>query len=180
MKALPAYRRMFAAMAGVAIAALLLRSQLSDSLVLRGDACWYAGNVREALRYYGRAVWIDDDDGVAVDRLSFVAMTARDRFALRESTDVASRFLRRHPDDDVVRLDRAMAYRAMGDRAHAFDDFVAAGLHAHDPRALTFAGYAAAAQGRSRRARSLWRTALAFSPAFVPAARALARWRNAK
>ena len=175
MKPIPLYRRVLVAAVGITCAAFLTRSQLADALVLRGDECLYRAQPGAGLSYYRRALWLDGSDGAAVDRFAFVAMTLRDPHALKDSVAIASAYLRRAPNDDVVRLDRAMAYRALGKHASALADFATAGGRARDPRALTFAGYEAKALGHLRLARALWSRALALEPNFLPARHALVR-----
>lgn len=180
MNELSVSRRLCLACIGIGLSAWVLRPQLADALVLRGDACLYGAQPFSALRYYRRAAWIDPSDGVAVDRFAFVAMTTHEPAALREGIGLASSYLRRRGDDDVVRMDRAMAYRALRDPGRALEDFAAVGRRTRDVRALTFAGYAAAAVGQSVRARALWRSALALAPGFPAALHALTRLRTAR
>ncbi|MGA8533595.1 MAG: hypothetical protein WB615_05760 [Candidatus Tumulicola sp.] len=168
-------RRLAPALGGVAISAVLLRGQLADALVVRGDECLFRARPAASLRYYRRAIWIDPRDSVAVDRLLFVAMTLRDRRALDDGIVSATRYLEWKPDDNVVRLDRAMACRVTGRQSEALGDFAIVGRATHDARALTFAGYAAQAIGQPRRASYFWRAALLLSPDFPAAKHALAR-----
>lgn len=175
MRPIPVTRRLALAIIGIVIAATVLRPQLSDALVLRGDGCLYRGQSAAALRYYRRAMAIDAADGVAVDRFAFVAMTSHDSGALADAIAFATAYLSRHEVDEVVRMDRAMAYRATGDADRAMSDFADVGARTRDVRALTFAGYAARAAGRRERARAFWRSAIALAPGFPPALHGLQR-----
>jgi len=168
-------RRLILSLTGIAIAACLLRAQLADALVMRGDGLLYRGNLTGAMQRYERAVWIDPDDGVAVDRYAFVALSTHRRIEMIDGVRVASAYLRRHASDGTVRMDRAMTYRALGETRRALADFREVGHCCADVRALTFAGYAALALGERKQAASLWRAALALSPNFVAARHGLAR-----
>jgi tetratricopeptide (TPR) repeat protein len=164
MRELTRARRVCLALSGIAIAAWILRPQLADSLVLRGDGFLYRAKPLSALRFYERAVAIDPQNEVAVDRYAFVAMTTHAAPAIAHSIRFASAFLRAHPDDAVVRLDRAQAYRASGHFGEALQDFARVGLRRRDPAALAFAGYAAYATGQAATARRYWRAALELQP----------------
>jgi tetratricopeptide (TPR) repeat protein len=175
MTKLSTYRRLELALAGIAISAFVLHGQLADALVVRGDECLYRAHPELALRYYRRAIRIDSGDGVAIDRLLFVAMTLHDRATLRDGIRSASRYLLSRPYDSAVRFDRAMAYRATGDQEKALGDFADVGRRTRDARALAFAGFAAQTVGQFSRARHFWRLALALAPGFPAAAHALGR-----
>ena len=101
----------------------------------------------------------------------------RDRTTLAESLSETSAYLQSHPGDNVVRMDRAMTYRAAGDANGALADFALAGTRTGDARALTFAGYAAERLRERSLARRFWRAALAAQPGFPSALRALERRR---
>ena len=170
-------RRTALALLGIAGAAWILRPQISDALVVRGDEFLYRADSRRALDYYRRALAVDGDDGAAADRFAFVAAMTRDPRANAEALRETSAYLQRHPDDSIVRMDRAMAYRAAGISRGALEDFSLVGARTNDPRAFTFAGYAAQRSGDAPLARRLWRAALALQPGFVAAKRALERTR---
>jgi tetratricopeptide (TPR) repeat protein len=168
-------RRTALALLGIAAAACILRPQISDALVVRGDEFLYRADPRRALDYYRRALAVDADDGAAADRFAFVAAMIRDPRADAEALRETSVYLQRHPDDAVVRMDRAMAYRAAGISGAALADFSLVGALTGDPRAFTFAGYAAVRRGDARLARRMWHAALALQPRFVAAKHALER-----
>ncbi len=170
-------RRIALALLGIAAAAWILRPQISDALVVRGDEFLYRADGRRALEYYRRALTVDGDDEAAADRFAFVAALLRDRGANDEALRETSAYLQRHPDDAIVRMDRAMAYRAAGLSRAALADFSVVGARTSDPRAFTFAGYAAERSGDRPLARRLWRAALALQPGFIAAERALERKR---
>ena len=172
---LRAPRRAALILFGMTASVLLLRAQLADALVARGDEFLYRSQPERALQYYSRALALDAASPRAVDRFLFVATTARNRVAMHDGIARATYYLAHHPGDDVVRMDRAMAFRATGDFAHAASDFAVVGFHGRDARALTFAGFSARAAGQSLRAARLWRSALALEPKFPPALHALQR-----
>jgi tetratricopeptide (TPR) repeat protein len=156
-----------------AIALALLRGPIAESLVVRGDTFLYRTQPSRAITYYRRAVSIDSGDGTAVDRFAFVALTERDRVAMRTALEVCSRFLGRNPNDWTIRFDRALLFHAAGNARRAEADFAMVGRAEHDARALAFAGFAARASGREHAARAYWRTALSLSPKFAAARHAL-------
>lgn len=168
-------RRCVLAACALALSALIFRSQIADALVVRGDEALYRSRTRDALAYYSRAVWFDRDSGVAVDRFAFVAMASRDAVALPIAVAIASGYLRRHGRDGVVLMDRAMAYRTLGDARAALTDFIAAANAQKDARAYAFAGDEARRTGDRHLARTMWRAALALSPGLPIAAHGLAR-----
>jgi tetratricopeptide (TPR) repeat protein len=168
-------RRTALALLGIAAAACILRPQISDALVVRGDEFLYRADLRSALDYYRRALAVDGNDGAAADRFAFVAAMTRDPSADAEALRETSAYLERHPDDTVVRMDRAMAYRAAGLSGAALADFSLVGALTNDPRAFTFAGYAAERSGDTPLARRMWHAALALQPGFIAAKRALER-----
>ncbi|HVA34434.1 MAG TPA: hypothetical protein VNG31_09815 [Candidatus Baltobacteraceae bacterium] len=170
MSDIPTWRRVALAAIALAVSGWLLRGQIADGLVVRGDEMLYRGAVSAALTYYRRAMLLDPGDGAAVDRFAFFAMNTHDGAKLRESVAIASRYLQDHPGDDVVRMDRAMAYRSLADNRDALPDFARIGKRAGDARALTFAGYCALALGQRHRAVGLLRDAVALAPS-LPAAR---------
>jgi tetratricopeptide (TPR) repeat protein len=172
-----AFRRTTVALVAVALSAAIVRPQLADALVVRGDEYLYRAQPSRALGYYARALAIDAGDGAAADRFAFVAMMLHDRAAIAEALRVTSAYLQLHPGDTTVRLDRAMAFRADGNASGALADFSLAGAQTGDARALTFAGYAAKVLGKQSLARRLWSSALAVNHNFTPAARALERYR---
>jgi tetratricopeptide (TPR) repeat protein len=168
-------RRTALALVGIGVAALILRPQISDALVVRGDEFLYRAEPGRALEYYRRAFEVDGDDGAAVDRFAFVASMRRDPRTNAEALRETSAYLERHPGDTTVRMDRAMTYRAAGIMRGALADFSLVGAWTGDPRAYTFAGYAALRCGDASLARRLWRAALTLQPGFAAAKRALRR-----
>jgi tetratricopeptide (TPR) repeat protein len=175
MNAVPAARRAVLAALSLAIAAPLFHGQIADALVVRGDEALYRARPPQALQYYRRALWFDPDSAPAVDRFAFVAMSLHDAPSLAAAAVVASRYLVRHRDDVVVRMDRAMAYRALGARREALADFAAVGLATGDARAFAFAGDEAWRLGELQLARTFWRRALILSPGMPIAVHGLAR-----
>ena len=175
MSVLHPARRIALAIAAVAVSGILLRGQMAQALVVRGDEFLYRSDSKSALRYYRRALRFDATNGVALDRLLFVATVLRDRAGMRGGVERAARYLERRPDDDVIRMDRAMACRALGEDSIAWADFEIVGYRMRDARALTLAGFAARAIAREAAARRLWHAALALAPEMPAASHALAR-----
>jgi tetratricopeptide (TPR) repeat protein len=170
---IPIARRIALALTGVVVSGFLLRPQISQALVIRGDERLYRGSAAEALEYYRRAIAADPLDGTAVDRFVFGAVSLRKRAAITDAIDLSSAYLLRRKDDDVVRLDRAMAFRLLGDWRHAENDFQIVGERERDATALTFAGYAALESHRRSQAIAMWRAALSLNRNFIAARHAL-------
>jgi tetratricopeptide (TPR) repeat protein len=173
---IPLGRRIALALIGIVASGYLLRPQISQALVVRGDERLYRGSATEALGYYRRAIETDPLDGSAVDRFAFSAVSLRKPMLVRDAIELSSQYLRRRPDDDVVRMDRAMAFRLLGNWKNAADDFARVGKRERDVTALTFAGYAARALHDDKRATALWREALGVNSTFRAARRALHAW----
>lgn len=168
-------RRLVLATSGIALATAVLRGSIADALVVRGDEFLYKGTAVRALQYYRRALWFDRRDGTAVDRLAFVATMSGNGSSLRGAIRVASEYLALDPGDDRVRMDRAMAYRRLGENERALFDFATVGRRTKDARALTFAGFAAADAGELQCARAFWKAALLLAPGFPAPRHALER-----
>ncbi len=167
-------RRVALAVAAVAVSGILLRGQLADALVVRGDEFLHRSNSKVALRYYRRALRFDANNTVALDRLLFVSTLLRDRAQMKDAVERSTGYLERRPDDDVVRMDRAMACRALGDTSTAAADFAVAGYRTRDARALALGGFAARTVADERAAERLFRAALALAPKMPAALHALA------
>lgn len=173
MREIPIARRIALALTGIILSGYVLRPQMSQALIVRGDERLYRGNASQALGYYRRAIEMNPYEGSAVDRFAFAAASLRDRSAAREAIALTSAYLHRRPMDDVVRMDRAMAFRLLGDWSHAMEDFETVGERERDAAAMTFAGYAAEAEHDRSRALRLWRRALTFDGSFRAARNAL-------
>ena len=167
-------RRLCLVLLSVAVAAIVLRPQVSSALVSRGDDLQYSGDVSRALAMYRRALSVDRDNTIAADRFAFLSMTTHapenEETGLRLVTEV----LARHPGLIALRYDRALCAHALRRYDQAARDFEAVGLRARDPRALTFAALDFRRE-HIRRARELLRLAIRFDPHFEPARRDLAR-----
>ncbi len=168
-------RRAIVVAVALSLSAWLFRSQVAGAIALRGDEWLLRGRPGVALAYYRRAIWVDPLCAVAVDRFAFVATTTHDRATMTEAAAYATRFLDEQPHDTVVRLDRAMAWRALGRAREALEDFVAVARSGGDARAFAFAGVEASDLGERALARSLWRSALRSWPRMPLAAHALAK-----
>lgn len=167
-------RRLSVAAVAVAIAAIMLRPQLSMTATLRGDEFAALGQTARSSAAYERALVLDPENGVAVDRL-LTAAVLHDRELLREEIVRATIYLHAHSDVRVLE-DRALAYQVSQRFSEAAADFTAVGRRGHDARALTFAAFDVRRLGDTYRANALLREALRVDPAFRPARRALRRW----
>ena len=123
MKGVTRIRRFAVALTGLAIASGVFRSQVAQALVVRGDDFMYRGNRQSALKHYARAVVMDPDLSVAVDRYVFVSMEAHTAAAVRSGILTANAFLSRHPTDATVHADRALCYLTLRRYAAAMQDF---------------------------------------------------------
>jgi tetratricopeptide (TPR) repeat protein len=154
---------------------VLLHRELSDALVVRGDGALYRARPDDALHYYRRALWMDPQDGVAVDRLAFVALLSGDVRSRHDAVAICTTWLAAHPADTIVRLDRAQLQRRLGHADAARSDFELAGFQSADASALTFAGFIALRRGDRAAARRDFSAALRIAPRFRVALRGLAR-----
>jgi tetratricopeptide (TPR) repeat protein len=161
-------RRLVATALALAIATALFRSDVALAVVTRGDDALRAGNVAVALRFYRRALWLDESSTVAADRLSFYLALLHSDVAARESIATATRTLHRAPSGDLY-ADRALAELELHRWKQAEGDFVEAARTGRDPRYDHFAARMALRTGRRQAARQHERDALALDPAFSPA-----------
>lgn len=170
-----AARRLIVALVALGASAVFFHAQMSDALVTRGDELLLRGRTGAALVHYRRALSWDDGNETALDRLLFVAFELRDPAGMRFGLELASRYLKTHPFDTALRMDRAMVRRLDGDLTGAMNDFAEVGSRTGDVRAFDLAAHAAEKLGNARRARELWRAALRLHSGFAPARRALSR-----
>jgi tetratricopeptide (TPR) repeat protein len=154
-------------------AAVLLRAQVADALVVRGDDLLYQNRRDAALVHYARALTIDPQSATAADRYIFVQMERHTEPALAEALSEASRYLGRHASDVEILADRAMCYLRTGRYTEASKDFARAGRLAKQPRFYVFAGWAAKRAHDGGAARRLWHAALALDSGYGPALAAL-------
>lgn len=168
-------RRLALVAIALGISAVILRPQLASSLVIRGDDFAYRGNLQRAREMYQRAMWVNSDDGTAVDRYAFSALLSHEPHLLRAGVATASRYLAGHQDDATVLMDRGLLLQTLHNYAQAEGDFARVGALTHDARALTFAGFNALHAGDHRDARAYFARASAIDPSFIPAKRGLAR-----
>jgi len=169
------YRRLALAAIGIAASALLLRPQLSEALVTRGDDFAYRGNLYRSAEMYHRALWWDPDNEVAADRIAFNALLVHRHDVASNAIATTTVFLSRHGTSSTILMDRALLLQIAHRYREAERDFAVVGREMRDPRALTFAGFAAYHAGAIDRARQHWRDAMAIDPAFVLARRAMKR-----
>lgn len=173
MTDIPLLRRFALCSIGLLLAAAVFRTQISSALVVRGDDFVYRSDLQRARAFYARALWFDPDDGEAADRFAFFGMQRKDAASLESCVDAATAYLRRHPGDARLRVDRALCYAWQRRYDRAERDFERAAQAMRDSRYFVFAGWAARRLGERERARSLWRSALAVDPHSLPARRAL-------
>ncbi|MDQ2871524.1 MAG: hypothetical protein M3R35_00160 [Candidatus Eremiobacteraeota bacterium] len=166
-------RRFAVGLTGVLLAAVLFRAQIGSALIVRGDDFLYRNDTAQARRYYARALRVDPDSRAAADRFAFFGMQMRTRQSFTSSIAIATTYLKGHPNDTTLLVDRALGYLAERRFQPAQADFERAARLTRDPRFYTFAGWAARRNGASNRARALWRTALRMHPGYRPAVRAL-------
>lgn len=165
-------RRVMLVALALALSILILHAPLSNAMVTRGDEMLYQGDSRRALTFYRRAMLLDGANAAAADRYVFVSMTLHTENALRSAVRVATEYLMGHPEDMVVRMDRALCEWRLRWATAAESDFESVAEERRDARAFVFAGYAARAAGDRSGALRLWRAALTIEPAYVPALRA--------
>jgi Tfp pilus assembly protein PilF len=168
-------RRFSLALTGIGVSALLLRSQVSISMVVRGDDLLYRGQTTRALQMYERAQAFDGDDEAAVDRYAFAAFLSRRPVLVQRGIAATTVFLKRHPHAAAILNDRALLDHAASAFADAARDFARVGGSLHDPRAFTFAGFDALRAGDARGAKANFERALALNAHFLPALHGLAR-----
>lgn len=166
-------RRFTIAAIALSISAVLLRSQMSSALVLRGDDLAYRGNSHRALVMYRRALAFDSQNAVAVDRLAFTETITHRPGLVADAVRVATRYLNHHPDDATVLADRALASQILRRYGDAARDFAIAARITGDAQTATFAGFAALHAGNRAGARRLFTRARAVDPSFAPAMRGL-------
>ncbi len=164
------------ALAGIALvlAAGLFRAQIGTALITRGDDALRNGDRTAAVRYYRRALAIDEHSVLAADRLAFDLDMRRGPGDAQAAIDVATAALKANPDNPSLLADRGLAEQRLRRLAEAEQDFASAGEIARDPRYDHFAGRVALTRGREREARRYFRTALERDAHFDPARAALA------
>ena len=164
---------MFVVATALLAAAMLFRPQVSTAVVTRGDEFLYRSDLAGARKYYARAILIDPNNGVAVDRLAFFGMQLRTPASLQSSLAVTEAYLAKHPDDANVRADRGLCLQILKRYRLAAREFAIAASQAHDARYYTFAGWDALRSGDRTAARKFWQLALNAQPQFSPALGAL-------
>jgi hypothetical protein len=116
---------------------------------------------------------LDPNSEVAVDRFVFFGIQERSAEVLNESAAVASSYIATHPEDGLVRVDRALCFEILKRHGAAATDFAIAASRLHSAKYYTFAGWARYRAGDRREARMLWNSALSIQRAYRPALRAL-------
>jgi tetratricopeptide (TPR) repeat protein len=170
--------RAFLAALGLAVSALLFRTQIADALIVRGDDMLIQNAYDAAGNRYLRALWLDRGSVVAIDRLVFVALQERTPGALRSAATLASGYLGTHRPEQTVLFDRALCYLKLRRYAWAYADFLRAARLSGDPQQYTFAGWAARRAGDAKLAAASWSYALHIRPGYRPAAVALSELRQ--
>jgi Tfp pilus assembly protein PilF len=167
-------RRVALTAGSLAVAAVLLRPQLSQALVVRGDEFLVRSDAAGALVRYERALAIDPRNANAADRAVFAGMERHTPEALVRAVRTADAYLRIDPNDSTVLADRALCLLVRRKYDAAARDFEAAAAATSDARYYVFAGWARLRAGDARGARSMWTRALHLHPGFRPAEIALA------
>lgn len=126
-------------MLSIVIASLLLRTQIADALVLRGDEFLVRNDLTRARTHYWRALWIDGASSAAVDRTIYVAVLLRNPAELNHAIALASAFLRRFPGDAAIRADRGLCYLLVRRYSLAAEDYSRAAHETRDPQIRMFA-----------------------------------------
>jgi tetratricopeptide (TPR) repeat protein len=169
MTPIPRARRLACAIVAIAAAAVLLRAQLADALVTRGDDAFRSGDVAGALRAYDRAVRIDPHSAIAADRLAFFLALRHERGSAERAVAIASVALAARAGDAALAADRGFAEMQLGRWTAAERDFAAAGLRGRDARYDHLAARMALRRGDRDAARAYAARAIAADRAFRPA-----------
>jgi hypothetical protein len=164
------FRRFAVATAGLAIAALLFRTNVASSLVTRGDDVLRSGSADGAIRYYARAARLDERSAVAADRLAFALLTRRRGDDVGRAFAAADAALRAVPHEPML-----LAARQLHRWRTAEHDFAAAAMVARDPRYAHLAAQMARRAGDRAAERVHLHQALALDAAYAPARALLAR-----
>lgn len=154
------------------------------ALRMLGPVYIKTGRLADARRVLLKAMSVDDSQ--ASDYIN-LAVCYRDMRRPRDAFRVASDAIKRFPDVWELHFQRGWAQMILQQYAEAFDSLAeAARLNANDPSVYHTAGRLAARLQRYEEARSLFATATARWPTYVPAHVALARvcatlgdWENA-
>lgn len=174
MMPIPRSRRVLLALAALGAAGVLFHAQLATAVVTRGDDALRTGDVQAAIRFYGRAAWLDPRSVVAADRLAFHLALRHDRLGAQRAVAVATTAIAAVAAEPALFADRAFAEVQLRRWRAAERDFARAGVLAHDARYEHFAGRMALRSADGAAARRYALLALADDPGFAPA-RALLR-----
>lgn len=166
-------RRLAVAAAGVACAAVLLRTQVGSSLITRGDDLARAGDVTGAVRAYTRATQFDSHSAAASDRLAFTLLMRRGRGDAARAFAIAGATLQVAPGDAALHADRGFAAERLGRWRDAERAFAAAADAARDPRYAHLAARMAQHSDDPAATRLHLHAALAIDPRYAPARAAL-------
>lgn len=107
----------------LAASACLMRSQVAQALVDRGDNYFGYGAPHAAQVYYERAIALDGSNSIAVDRYIFLMMQKHTPAAARRAVQVATTYLTGHRDNAVIFADRALCRLVLRDYPGARRDF---------------------------------------------------------
>ena len=135
-------RRCALATAGWAIAWALLHPCVANALCARGDEFLRRGDPRSADRYYVRAMRVDPDCAVAVERFTFSSLELRTLDDLRAAIHAADAYLAAHGSNREIETDRALVLWVSGDEPRAAIELRTVGTRAHDARLLRLAAIA--------------------------------------
>lgn len=157
-------RRFVVVLIAIAISGMLLRDQLGQTLLGRGDAALALGDPFSAIRYYQRGLTFDAGSPSIRDRIAFASLLLGTPTALRRCIRVTSRINDAHEATPALLLDRALCEKRLGRLRAASADLLALGERTHDARALTFAALLARRFSSRRVVISELRQAVRFDP----------------
>jgi tetratricopeptide (TPR) repeat protein len=160
-------RRFALAVASLLVAYALLRPVVATAVVARGDQFLMRADLTGASRYYMRALRVDSDCEVAVDRYLFSQLQMRGDDALRGASRIADMYLRSHASASRIRLDRALVLWARGADTAAASDFMRVAGEARDFRYYALAAHAALRAGDRSLARAAFAQALQLEPRYA-------------
>ncbi len=170
-------RGLLLVLVALAITIPILRPAISSALVTRGDALLFARDAR-AQEKYRLAFAIEPANLDAADRYVFVAFLSRNAAALEDGIRFATAVLRRFPDSETLRMDRALCLQLLRRYAEARADFERVGRERDDVQALALAAGDARRLNDPAGARGLLVLARRIDATYAPVRMVLARRRR--
>ncbi len=160
-------RRALLVVTALVLAAPLLRASVASALVTRGDGLLYSQDARATVMYR-RALAIDPNDNAAADRYAFSALLSRRKSVIEDGIRVLDVALSNHPEDDTLRMDRALCLQKLKRYDLAEPDFERVGIETRNVQALAFAAADARKLSRIGKSRSLLLAASRIDPKYEP------------